>query len=143
MLRKRMIAVGAAVMLTLAAGVVYAGKGAGMWGCNQNVALDSIKQFQKDTATQRDEMMIKRIELQRETAKETPDQAKVASLKAELKTLQTGIHDAGAKYGMFADCPKNQDCWENGECGMQGGGCGKGNAAQNQGGCSSCNKRGK
>lgn len=168
MLSKRMIAGVTAALLMLAATVVYAGRGMGMGGCNENVSIENFKQFQKDTSTLRDEMMVKRIEMQREQAAKTPDQAKVAALKQEMTSLKTQIHEAGKKYGMFTGCDEKQECWNDGGCGMMDGGCGKScgkncgadcskdcakakcdkkgcnkQAKKKSAGCNSCNKKAK
>lgn len=130
MISKRMIAFVTAALLMLAATAVYAGKGngmgMGMGGCNQDVSIESFRQFQKDTTTLRDEMMVKRIEMQRERAKEKPDEARLATLRQEMTSLRTQIHDAGKKYGMFSGCDAQADCWDDGGCGMAAGDCGAG-----------------
>ena len=128
MMNRKMVVGLTTALVMLVATVVYAGRGGmGMGGCNENVSIESFKQFQKDTGALRDEMMVKRIELQREQAKTTPDQAKVASLKQELTGLRTQIHEAGKKYGMFTNCDAAADCFSDAGCGMMGdGGCGKG-----------------
>jgi hypothetical protein len=167
MLTKRTLALATAAIMLFAATAVFAGRGMGtMGGCNQNVEIETFKQFQKETSSQRDEMMVKRIEFQRERAKENPDQAKIATLKQEMTALRTQIHDTGKKYGMYTDCAQNEECWEKADCGMMGGGCGTscgkncgadcskdcakktcGKAGcnkvktQKKAGCSSCNKQ--
>ena len=138
MMTKRTIAIVTAALLMLAATAVYAGRGMGM-GCNQDVSIESFKQFQKDTSSLRDEMMVKRIEFQREQAKDAPDKAKVAALKQEMSALRTQIHDAGKKYGMFTNCDPNTNCWENDGCGSMGKGGGKRHKRAGQG-CGNCNQ---
>lgn len=132
-MRRRIMMLAVVTTMVMAAGAAIAGKGRmgrGGAGCNQNVPLEQVRQFQKETSTLRDEMMIKRMELQREQAKENPDQATISRLSSELNSLRTQIHAAGEKYGMFADCPKDANCWEN-------GGCGRGNSAPARG-CGNC-----
>lgn len=139
-MNRRIVGVVVASAMMLLAGVAFAARGKrgqGMMGCNANVPIEQIREFQKETSTLRDEMMIKRVELQRERAKDAPDSQKVAQLTKELRELRDQIHARGEKYGMFADCPKNVDCWENGGCGM---GCGA-PAGGPQGGCRNCYKR--
>lgn len=128
MTTRKMMAFVVAALLMLGATAVYAGRGGhshgmGMGSCSQDVSIETIKQFQKETSALRDEMMVKRIEFQRERAKETPDQGKVTALKQEMKTLRTQIHEIGKKHGMFADCDQDQDCWDHDGCGKRAGGC--------------------
>ena len=136
---KRTIAFVTAALLMFAATAVYAGRGMGMGDCNKDVSIESFKQFQKDTSTMRDEMMVKRIEFQRERAKDAPDKAKIATLKQEMSTLQTKIHDAGKKYGMFANCDPNTNCWDKEDCGMMGDGGVKRHKHARKG-CNNCNQ---
>jgi hypothetical protein len=139
MVTKNTLALLTAAILMLAATAVFAGRGMDMGGCNQkNVDIATFKQFQKETSALRDDMMVKRIEYQREQAKDAPDQGKVTVLKQEMTTLRTQIHEAGKKYGMFAECDQNQECWDKADFGMMAGGCGQGGKA----GCGTagCNK---
>jgi len=129
MITKKTIALVTAAILMLAATAVFAGRGMGMGGCNQNVDIATFKQFQKETSTLRDDMMVKRIEYQREQAKDVPDQGKITALKQEMITLRTQIHEAGKKYGMFTDCDQNEECWDKADCNMMGGGCNQGGKA--------------
>ena len=138
MTRKAIVGITAALML--AATAAYAGRGMGMENCNKDVSIESFKQFQKDTSTLRDEMMVKRIELHREQAKDAPDKAKIAALKQEMTTLRTQIHDTGKKYGMFTNCDPNTNCWEKEDCGMMGDGGGK-RHKHAKSGCNNCNQK--
>ncbi|GAB4293269.1 MAG: hypothetical protein Fur0034_00200 [Desulfuromonadia bacterium] len=132
-MKRRILMLSVITTMVMAAGAAIAGKGRmgrGAASCNQNVPLEQVREFQKETSTLRDEMMIKRIELQRERAAEKPDTAKIAQLTADIKSLRDQIHAKGEKYGMFADCPKDSNCWEN-------GGCGRGDGAPARG-CGNC-----
>lgn len=134
-MKRRIVTLAVISVMVLAAGVALAGRGrmGGMFGCAQNVPIDQVREFQKETSTLRDEMMIKRIELQRERSAKNPDSARVAQLTADLKALRDQIHAKGEKYGMFANCPKDVNCWEDGGCGM---GC-----DTPRGGCGNCGNR--
>jgi hypothetical protein len=85
-------------------------------------STDQLRKFQSDTIDLRQEMMMKRFEIQRENLKATTDNTKVSALQAEIKAIQAKINDARAKSGL----PENGR--RNGECGSMGGkgGCGKG-----------------
>ena len=76
---------------------------------------DQLRKFQSDTIDMRQEMMMKRFEVQRENLKATPDSAKVSALQAEIKAIQTKISDIHAKSGL----PENGK--RDGECGPKTG----------------------
>lgn len=133
------VAVVAALVLTSAAsarmwddddyGPGY-GRGFGMMygaGTGTNVNIDKFKQFQKETSGLREEMMLKRVELQNEYAKEKPDTDRVATLKKELIDLRTKIHKAAEKAGI-----------EGAGRGMMGGRHGRGMMSGGPGGCGGC-----
>jgi hypothetical protein len=109
---------------------VEAGNGNGMGGgcsnCMQStVPADPFRKFQSDTIDLRQEMMIKRFEMQRENLKGTPDNAKIAALQAEIKAIQFKIQAIHTESGLPVD-----KC--DGECGQKMmGGCGK----NEMGGC--------
>jgi hypothetical protein len=105
------------------------GMGAGCADCAQQGAQsDPFRKFQADTIDLRQEMMNKRFELQRENLKGTPDREKIASLQAEIKTIQSKILDLRGKSGLPVDKG-------DGECGQKRGGCGKGMGGCNTGPC--------
>lgn len=122
--------------------VAHAGNRGGMGGgcgnCAQQGAVPAGPQqkFQADTIDLRQEMMTKRFEVQRENLKGSPDEAKIAALRADIKTLQAKILDIRAQSGLPTD-----KC--DGECGQKMGGfekrgmggCGKGNGGCNNGPC--------
>ena len=123
-------------------GSLYAGCGQNMGGdcsnCMKSSAMsdapvamtDPWRKFQSDTIDLRQEMMIKRFELQRENLKSTQDQNKVVQLKTEIKSLQTKIHEIRAKSQL-------PDDKFDGECGGDARNCG----GKGMGGCngSPCN----
>lgn len=82
---------------------------------------DQLKKFQADTIDMRQEMMMKRFELQRENLKGTPDAAKVTALQAEIKAIQAKITAIREKSGL-PEMGKRD-----GECGTKAGkgGCDK------------------
>jgi hypothetical protein len=94
---------------------------------------DPFRKFQGDTIDLRQEMMLKRFEIQRENLKGTPDEAKIASLRAGIKTLQAKILAIRSQSGLPGD-----KC--DGECPQAMGGCDK----MSMGDCSKvmgdCNK---
>jgi hypothetical protein len=108
---------------------LYAGCSKNMGGdcgnCNKSSSSsDPWKKFQADTIDLRQEMMMKRFELQRENLKPLQDQNNVALLQSEIKKLQTKIHDIRTASGLPAD-----KC--DGECGSVDRNCGK----KGMGGC--------
>ena len=91
------------------------------------VPTEQIRKFQADTIDLRQEMMVKRFEVQRENLKATPDAAKISALQADIKVIQTKINDIrvasglpergsrdgrGGPMGGKGDCGKGQpgDC---------------------------------
>jgi len=71
---------------------------------------DQLKKFQVDTIDMRQEMMMKRFELQRENLKGTPDAAKVNALQAEIKAIQTTINDIRVKSGLPEKGKRDGEC---------------------------------
>jgi hypothetical protein len=96
---------------------------------------EPFRKFQADTIDLRQEMMNKRFEVQRENLKGTPDTAKIAALKEEIKALQSKILAVRGQSGLPGDkcdgeCLQKMggcDKMNMGDCGKgMGGGCGKG-----------------
>lgn len=127
-----------AIALSLAVSLfsmAYAGMDGGCGSCvKQGGASDPYRKFQADTIDLRQEMMVKRFEVQRENLKAVPDSAKVASLQAEIKALQAKILEMRAQSGLPTD-----KC--DGECGQKSVGCNKMNSdcgkGKGMGGCNS------
>jgi hypothetical protein len=85
---------------------------------------DPLRKFQSDTIDLRQEMMNKRFELQRENLKSTQDQNKVVVLKAEIKSIQTKIHDIRTKSQLPDDKFDGECGGDVRKCGGKGmGGC--------------------
>jgi hypothetical protein len=104
-------------------------------GTAATINVEKFKQFQKETAGMRDEMVLKRVELRNEYAKDKPDVDRVASLKKEIIDLQTkitkaadkaGIDDLGigrhgyGGYGMMRGYGQGQGFCDHGQGGMRG-----------------------
>lgn len=93
---------------------VYAhlpGKGYGSgWLCNAD--SESVKKFQRDTLSLRDELISKRFEIREEYSKEKPDLDKIATLKKEIVDIRTEIRKKAQAAGLPA--------WKDGKIG-----CGK------------------
>lgn len=135
---KKMV-IGMALAITVLGGTaVYAGVGCnngwvGMFGDNPDI--EKVRVFQKETLVDRDEMMIKRLELNQELSKNSPDLSKVEILRKEMIDLRTKLQSSAGRLGLtggcLADC--NLDpvdcvkggCWkQKGMQGKQAGGCG-------------------
>ena len=111
------------------------GMGGGCGNCAQGGASsDQFRKFQADTIDLRQEMMVKRFEMQRENLKGSPDSTKIAALQAEIKAIQSKIHDIRSQSGL----PVGKS---DGECGQRMGGAGKmgmGGPGKGMGGCNNC-----
>jgi hypothetical protein len=102
-----------------------------------------FRKFQAATIDLRQEMMTKRFEMQRENLKGTPDVAKIAALKGDIKALQAKILDIRSQSGLPGDkcdgeCPQSMGGCDQKSMGMMGmgtGGCGKGQGGCNSGPC--------
>ena len=107
-----------AAMVVLAVGLVgtvaFAARGA--FGPGTQVDLNAFRHFQQETASLRDDMMLKGIELRNEYAKEQPDQNQIAKLRNEMVDLRTKIQGIREKNGLPA--------WGRGSGEGFGGGCG-------------------
>ena len=113
MKRKAIIAVALGIMV-FGVSAVYAGlptwSGCGWFGPTTKV--ETLREFQKKTLAQRDELTVKQLELRQEYAKATPDQVRLAALQKEVGELQAGIQSSADKYGLAGGMMN---------CGMQGG----------------------
>jgi hypothetical protein len=104
---------------------------------------DQFRKFQAATIDLRQEMMMKRFEVQRENLKGTPDEAKIVALKSDIKALQAKILDIRSQSGLPGDkcdgeCPQSMGGCDQKSMGMMGmgkGGCGKGQGGCNSGPC--------
>lgn len=134
---KKITATLTAITLALTIGATAQGGMNGKCGdCSKSAApTDQQRTFQQNTIDLRQEMMLKRFEIQRENLKATPDSAKVSALKAEIKAIQTRIHDIRIQSGLPDDGMRDGECFQkNGK----GHNCGNGPS----GGCNGpCNSR--
>jgi hypothetical protein len=127
-------------------GTADAGHGNGTeGGCDKcakattGIPADPFRKFQADTIDLRQEMMIKRFEVQRENLKGLSDAAKIAALQTDIRTLQLKILAIRSQSGLPADT-------FDGECVLTMGGCdkkGMSGCDKAQGGCNGapCGKK--
>lgn len=140
-MKRNYILIGVVAAAVLVAGVAFAqragygpgpgmgfGPGSCMAGTDGNVNVENLKKFQKETQGLRDEMMVKRAELNNEYNKETPDAARMTELRKELIDLQAKIGKSAETYGLNAAAGTGP--------GRGRGGCGRG--MQAAGGCGGC-----
>lgn len=92
---------------------------------------DVYRQFRINTLDLRQEMMNRRFELQRENLKGTPDNRKVAALKADVAAIQARISEIRVQSGLPEDGKRDGECYkpdagcnkQNGLGGCNGGPC--------------------
>jgi hypothetical protein len=100
---KRATMIGLVVMVAfLLTSVIYAGAqwygyGTG-YGAGTNV--ETMKKFQKETLSLRDDLVTKNLELQNEYAKPVPDTGRIVALKKEIIDLEANIQGITDKYNM-------------------------------------------
>jgi len=86
------------------AGVVYAD--GGWWGPGMNYDTsanpESIRKFQKETSTLRDDLAAKYVELDREMSKQDYDPARVAAIKKDIVDIEAKIQTSARKHGVFS-----------------------------------------
>lgn len=79
------------------------GHGHGMMtgtGTGSAVSVEKFTQFRKETAGLRDELAVKRVELNNEYVKTTPDPDRIATLEKNIIDLRTKIEKAADKAGL-------------------------------------------
>ena len=123
---KKLLVVALVVAVGFLLGTVAysSGGGYGPWSGNQ-VDVNKVKAFQKETLPLRDELITKRLELRNEYGKDTPDQGRVTALQKDISDLQTKIQSAAQKEGLPAWGPGSM---------MAGGGWGHGPGMMGRGG---------
>lgn len=67
-------------------------------GTQAEVAPETMAKFQKETLSLRDELVTKRLELDQEYDKETPDADRIAQLRKDIIDIQTKIGKVADKY---------------------------------------------
>jgi hypothetical protein len=127
-------------MFSLAHAGFQNGMGGGCADCSKQGAAptDQNQKFQADTIDLRQEMMNKRFEAQRENLKATPDTAKISSLQADIRAIQTKIMDIRSQSGLPTGKSDGECAQVTGGCDKRGmGGFGKGRGGCNNGPCGS------
>ncbi len=103
--------------------------------CAQSEAMtDQQRTFQQNTIDLRQDLMLKRFEVQRENLKATPDIPKVAALKSEIKAIQTKIHEIHVQSGLPANEIRDGECVPKGR---KERGCAQGQTGGCNGPCNS------
>lgn len=100
---KKIMVIGLIVTLSLllTTAVFAAWGGCGM-SSGASANIESIKKFQKETLSLRDDLFTKRLELQKEAGKPESDTARITALRKEVIDLQGKIQEAADKYGLPA-----------------------------------------
>ncbi|MDA8423137.1 MAG: hypothetical protein M0Z89_07360 [Nitrospiraceae bacterium] len=97
------IAVAAMLVLASAAFAWWDGPGMGYGpGYYSGANAETMKKFQKETLSLRDEFMTKRIELRSEYDKPAPDTARIAALQKDIIDIQAKIQVVADKNGVPA-----------------------------------------
>lgn len=143
---KKIFSVAACVLALTVGGTVFAQGGMGGCSqCNQGQPAagltaagltagqpagptDQLRKFQMDTLDLRQEMMIRRFDMQRENLKGTPDAARVAALKADVSAIQARINAIRVQSGLPESNKRDGECFKmDGSCFKQDGmgGCNK------------------
>jgi hypothetical protein len=141
MKKTSVVALAVTVGLVLLGSSAYAGWGQGYGpgprgygygsGAGQQVDVNALTTFQKETLPLRDEMMVKRVEIRNEYAKEKPDQARIGTLQKEIIDLRTKIQTVAEKQGLPAAGYGQRMAGRGDGYGMMGG---RGHGGQGYGG---------
>ena len=98
---KKIIVTGLAVLIGLfLTSAVYAWWGGHGMGYGTGANVETMKKFQKETLSLRDELMTKEIDLQNEYNKPVPDTNRIGTLRKEIIDIQTKIQTVADKYGL-------------------------------------------
>ena len=109
------------LFLTSAAYAMWGGRGAGPCITATGADIETVKKFQKETLSLRDEIMTKKLELQAEYNKPAQDPNRIATIQKEVIDLKAKIHEIANKHGI--KMPAGQGMMGMGH-GMMGGGHG-------------------
>lgn len=103
-MRKGVIVLLIAAALLIIVSSVYAHRpDGGKRTCQmQNADLDSVKKFQKETLSLRDELITKKIELRKEIKKENPDREHIAAIRKDIIDIKTKIHQKADETGVLS-----------------------------------------
>ncbi len=108
------MAIGLVLVLASAAFAWWDGPGMGYGpGYYSGANAETMKKFQKETLSLRDDLMTKQIELQTEYDKPAPDTARIAAIRKDMIDLQAKVQVIADKYGVPA--------WGSGSGGMMTG----------------------
>lgn len=117
-MKKTLVAAGLVVLAGLfAAGAAFAwcgwdmGYAPGYHGRGANT--DTMRNFQKETLSLRDELMAKELDIENEYMKPAPDNARIASLRKDIVDIQAKIQVVADMHGAPA--------WGPGSGGMMAG----------------------
>ncbi len=93
------------IALALVVGLILANGAYAWWGgygmgYGTSTNVETMKKFQKETLSLRDELMTKQMELQNEYNKPAPDTNRIVALKKEIIDLQAKIQTVAEKYGV-------------------------------------------
>ena len=98
-MKKTLIALTLIVGLILASGA-YAWRGGYGMGHSTGANVETVKKFLKETLSLRDELITKKLELQGEYNKPTPDVNRIATVQKEIIDLKAKIHEIANKHGI-------------------------------------------
>ncbi|OGW56128.1 MAG: hypothetical protein A2Y81_07615 [Nitrospirae bacterium RBG_13_43_8] len=108
---KRKNIIGLVVILGIVLlGAVYASgqRGSSCVSTCQNVDIEKVKQFQKETMSLRDDLMIKKLELRKEYKQPASDSNRINTLKQEIRDRKASIREAANKAGVDLRCVKRR-----------------------------------
>ena len=88
------------LFLTSAAYAMWGGSGDGPCITATGADIETVKKFQKETLSLRDEIMTKKLELQGEYNKPAPDTNRIATIQKEVIDLKAKIHEIANKHGI-------------------------------------------
>ncbi|MDU0459345.1 MAG: hypothetical protein RW306_11525 [Geobacteraceae bacterium] len=98
---------------TAQAGRHRGGMNGGCGDCAQSDSqTEQQRAFHQNTIDLRQEMMLKRFEVQRENLKATPDNAKITALKSEIKGIQEKINEIRIQSGMPDRGLRDGECFK-------------------------------
>ncbi|OGU26671.1 MAG: hypothetical protein A2X85_17280 [Geobacteraceae bacterium GWF2_54_21] len=107
------IALALVIAGTAQAGRHRGGMNGGCGDCAQSgVQTEQQRTFHQNTIDLRQDMMLKRFEVQRENLKATPDNAKITALKAEIKGIQAKINEIRIQSGMPDRGLRDGECFQ-------------------------------
>lgn len=106
---KKVAVIGLAVIIgLLTASGVYAWWGGYGMGYGTGTNSETMKKFQKETLSLRDDIITKKLELQEEYSKPDPDSDRIAALRKEIIDIQAKIQKSADKYGISGKGPRGR-----------------------------------